>query len=158
VLLARKLLTLAAVGSALVAVSAATAAAPRVDSLTGAEIIPVSSVRGTFVGYAKGDLPAVWRATILHRALSTGPSVAVTGGSFTILPTSGSTLRGTVTGGSVTVANPGRGCTNQSYRVSVTLSIGSFDGTLTHYRHSLFGQCLVYAATISGRGVFSVST
>jgi hypothetical protein len=152
--LARKVLALASLGAALAAASAASAAAPRVDSLTGAEIIPVSSVRGTFVGYAKGDLPALWRATILHRPLSTGPTVAVTGGTFTIVPTSGTLLRGTVTGGSVAVANPGRGCTNQSYRVSVALSIGSFDGTLTHYRHSLLGQCLVYAATISGRGVF----
>ena len=27
---------------------------------------------------------------------------------------------------------------------------GSFDGTLTHYRRSIFGRCLTYSATISG--------
>jgi hypothetical protein len=151
---AKNLIVLAAIGAALVAAAAASASAPRVDSLTGAEIIPVSSVRGTFVGYAKGDLPALWRATIIHRPLSNGPTVAVTGGTFTMVTASGSTLRGTVKGGRVTVSNPGSGCTNQIYRVNVSLSIGTFDGTLTHYRHSLFGQCLIYAASISGRGVF----
>jgi len=150
----RRLARLAAVGSALVAATAASAAAPRIDTLTGTEVVPVSSVRGTFVGVARGDLPAFWRATIKHEPLTSGPSVAVTGGTFSILATSGTRLRGDVTGGSVTVTNGGAKCTNQTYRVSVTLSIGTFDGTLTHYRHSLLDRCFVYAASISGRGVF----
>jgi hypothetical protein len=138
-----------------VAAGGALATAPRVDSLTGTEIVPVSSVRGTFVGVARGDLPAVWRATIRHEPLATGPSVAVTGGTFSILGTSGTPLNGDVTGGSVTVTNRGARCTNQTYRVSVTLTMGSFDGTLTHRRHSLLGRCLIYSASISGRGVFN---
>ena len=150
----RRLVAVAAAGAALVASTAASAAAPRVDSLTGTEIVPVSAVRGTFVGVARGDLPAVWRATIKHETLASGPSVAVTGGTFSIVATSGARLHGDVTGGSVTVTNRGAKCTNQTYRVSVTLSIGTFDGTLTHYRHSLLGRCFVYAASISGRGVF----
>jgi hypothetical protein len=34
--------------------------------------------------------------------------------------------------------------------VHVQLPSGTFDGTLLHHRRSLFGRCLIYAATISG--------
>ena len=125
------------------------------DSFTGTEIIPVSSVRGTFVGVARGDLPAVWRTQIVHQPLSSGSTVVVTSGTFSILARTGLKLGGAVTGGSVTVTNRGSRCSNQTYRVSVTFGGGSFDGTLTHHRHSILGRCLVYAATITGRGVFT---
>ncbi len=125
------------------------------DSFTGTEIIPVSSVRGTFVGVARGQLPAVWRTHIVHEPLSTGPTVAVTGGTFSILGRTGVRLGGAVTGGSVTVVNRGSRCTNQTYRVSVTFNGGTFDGTLTHHRRTILGNCLIYAATISGRGTFA---
>ena len=126
------------------------------DSFTGTEIIPVSSVRGTFVGVARGELPAVWRAQIVHQPPSSGSTVAVTGGTFSVVGLTGVTLGGAITGGSVTVANRGSHCSNQTYRVSVTFGGGSFDGTLTHNRRSILGNCIVYAATISGRGVFAV--
>ena len=151
--------TLAALTLALLATLTGTASATTAysDRLTGTEIVPVSSTRGTFVGVARGQLPAAWRGQITHERLSTGPTVAITGGSFVLLTRSGQTLRGAVTGGTVSVTDRGSHCTDQRYEVSASLSIGSFDGTLTHHRHSIFGRCLVYAATIDGRGVFNVS-
>ena len=136
---------------------AATAAASSSysDSFTGTEIIPVSSVRGTFVGVASGELPAVWRTQIVHQPLSSGPTVAVTGGTFSILGRTGVKLGGAVTGGSVTVVNRGSHCTNQTYGVTVKFNGGTFDGTLTHHRRSILGNCLIYAATITGRGSFA---
>jgi hypothetical protein len=152
---ARKLAPAAfAVVAALSSVAAASATSTYSDSFSGTEIVPISSVRGTFVGVARGGLAAVWRTQIVHRPLSTGTTVAVTGGTFSIVGVSGTKLTGPVTGGSVTVTNRGSNCSNQTYRVSVTFGGGSFDGTLTHYRRSILGRCVVYAATIAGRGVF----
>ena len=135
--------------------AAASASSSYSDSFTGTEIVPVSSVRGTFVGVARGELPAAWRAQIVHRPLSSGTTVAVTGGTFSVVGPSRVTLGGSVTGGSVTVTNRGKNCSNQTYRVSVTFSGGSFDGTLTHHRRSILGRCVVYGATITGRGTFA---
>jgi hypothetical protein len=150
---------LLAVALALIAVlslaAGASATSSYSDSFIGTEIAPVSSVRGTFVGVARGELPAVWRAQIVHRPLSTGPTVAVTGGTFSVVGGLGTRVSGPVTGGSVTVTNRGSHCSNQTYRVSVTFSGGSFDGMLTHHRRSVLGRCIVYAATITGRGVFT---
>ncbi len=135
--------------------AAASASSSYSDSFTGTEIIPVSSVRGTFVGVARGELPAVWRTQIVHKPLSSAPTVAVTGGKFSVVGVNGVTLGGAVTGGSVTVTNRGSRCSNQTYRVSVTFTGGSFDGTLTHHRRSILGNCFVYAATIAGHGTFA---
>ena len=136
-------------------VATASASSSYSDSFTGTEIIPVSSVRGTFVGVARGQLPAVWRTQIVHQPLASGTTVAVTGGTFSILGHNGVRLGGVVTGGSVTVVNRGSRCSNQTYRVSVAFTGGSFDGTLTHHRRSILGRCIVYAATITGRGAFA---
>ena len=135
--------------------AAASASSSYSDSFTGTEIVPVSSVRGTFVGVARGDLPAVWRTQIVHKPLSSGTTVAVTGGEFSIVGVSGVTLGGPVTGGTVTVVNRGSRCSNQTYRVGVIFAGGSFGGTLTHHRRSILGNCIIYAATISGRGTFA---
>jgi len=133
----------------------ASASSSYADSFSGTEIIPVSPVRGTFVGVARGDLTAVWRTQIVHQPLSSGSTVAVTGGTFSILGRTGVRLGGAVTGGSVTVLNRGSRCTSQTYRVSVTFNGGAFDGTLTHHRRTILGNCLIYAATITGRGTFA---
>ncbi len=140
-------LAFAARGSATTAVT---------DRLSGTEIVPFSSTRGTFVGVATGQLPAAWRVQIVHEPLAAGPTVAITGGRFTLVTRSGNLLSGTVKTGSVTVQNRGSHCTDQTYNVGVSLTLGSFEGTLTHHRRSVLGRCLVYAATLTGRGVFSV--
>jgi hypothetical protein len=137
---------------------AATAfASSKVDlRVVGTEVPPISSTRGTFVGASQGPVGA-WRISIRHQALATGPTVAVTGGSLLIALRTGDALRSSVTGGSVSVTNRGSHCTTQVYAVHVQLTAGTFDGTLMHHRHSLFGRCLIYAATINGHAALQSS-
>ena len=125
------------------------------DTLAGTEVLPVSSTLGTFVGVATGPLPATWRVQIAHQPLATGPMVFITGGTFSLLTLTGRRISGPVTDGSVTVINRGSRCTDQTYRVVVTFSGGSFDGTLTHHRRSILGRCILYSATIRGHGIFN---
>jgi len=131
-------------------VAGAASGSAKVDlRVVGTEVPPISSTRGTFVGAAQGPVGA-WRISIRHEALSTGSTVAVTGGSLLIGLRTGTALRSPVTGGFVSVTNRGSHCTTQVYAVHVQLASGTFDGTLLHHRRSLFGRCLIYAATISG--------
>jgi hypothetical protein len=68
-------------------------------------------------------------------------------------------------GGRITTIDPGAGCTNQRYRVTGTLEnvattttsggSGNFAVTLTHYRYSLFGHCVIYKARVAGTVSFS---
>jgi hypothetical protein len=146
-----RLVVLVAVGALGVAGTALGSA--KVDlRVVGTEVPPISSTRGTFVGAAQGPVGA-WRISIRHEALSTGPTVAVTGGSLLIGLRTGTALRAAVTGGSVSVMNRGSHCTTQVYAVHVELADGTFDGTLQHHRRSLFHRCLIYAATIDGHAV-----
>jgi hypothetical protein len=144
---------LAALVLGVLALAGTAAADAKVDlRVVGTEVPPISSTRGTFVGASQGPVGA-WRISIRHQALSTGPTVAVTGGSLLIALRTGAALRSSVTGGSVSVTNRGSHCTTQVYAVHVQLAAGSFDGTLMHHRRSVFGRCLIYAATINGRAV-----
>jgi hypothetical protein len=145
-----------AAATGLFVTSGAGAATAYSDTLTGTEIVPVSSTLGTFVGVATGQLPGVWRVQIAHEPLATGPTVLITGGTFTLRTRSGKRFQGPVTTGSVTVVDRGGQCTNQTYHVSATLNIGSVVGTLTHHRRSFFGRCVIYAATMQGTGTFIV--
>ena len=146
-----RLAVLVAVG--VLGVAGAAFASAKVDiRVVGTEVPPISSTRGTFVGASQGPAGA-WRISIRHQALSTGPTVAVTGGSLVIALRTGTALRSSVTGGSVSVTNRGAHCRTQVYAVHVQLAAGTFDGTLMHHRRSLFGRCLIYAATIDGHAV-----
>jgi hypothetical protein len=68
-------------------------------------------------------------------------------------------------GGTITTIDPGAGCTNQRYRVTGTLEnvatttssggSGNFAVTLTHYRYSLFGHCVIYKARVAGTVSFT---
>src|SRR4051794_15800275 len=143
-----KLAVLVAVG--VLGVAGAAFGSAKVDlRVVGTEVPPISSTRGTFVGASQGPVGA-WRISIRHAALSTGPTVAVTGGSLLIGLRTRTALRSSVPGGSVSVTTRGAPCTTQVYAVHVELSAGSFDGALMPHRHSLFGRCLIYAASISG--------
>jgi hypothetical protein len=85
----------------LLGAAAAAAASATVDlRVVGTEVPPISSTRGTFVGASQGPVGA-WRISIRHQALSTGPTVAVTGGSLLIGLRTGAAFRSAVTGGSV---------------------------------------------------------
>ena len=146
---------------ALTATGVATAATTYTDSVTGVEYY-ATSTQGRFSGTASGDLPGAWAATVNHTVLS--PSGTVTGGEMTLATTLNGTptlLDGDVTGGQVARTNPGAtGCVNQYYAVTLTVGnvtangggsgSGSFAGTLTHHRRSVFGRCLTYGATING--------
>jgi hypothetical protein len=143
-----RLAALVAVG--VLGVAGAAFASAKIDlRIVGTEVPPISSTRGTFVGASQGPVGA-WRISIRHEALSTGPTVAVTGGSLLIGLRTGAALHSSVTGGSVSVTNRGAHCTTQVYAVHVLLAAGTFDGMLQHHRRSLFGRCVIYAATISG--------
>jgi len=52
--------------------------------------------------------------------------------------------------GSVTPTSLPTGCGNQTFALSLTLSNGSFEGVLTHYRQSVLGRCVTYGASVSG--------
>ena len=140
----------ALVAVSVLGVAGAASASAKLDlRVVGSEVPPISSTRGTFVGASQGPVGA-WRISIRHQALSTGPTVSITGGSLLIALRTGTALRSSVTGGSVSVTNRGARCTTQVYAVHVQLAAGAFDGTLMHHRRSFFGHCVIYAATISG--------
>jgi hypothetical protein len=153
----------AACGTAVALAAPGVAAASRTysDSVYGLEY-SATSTEGKFSGTAYGALPGAWAATVDHTPLS--PNATVTGGSMslrTVLNGASTNVDGTVTGGQVVRTNPGAtGCVNQYYAVTLVLGgvgpngarsgTGSFGGTLTHYRRSIFGTCVSYSATISG--------
>ena len=109
-------------------VAGAASGSAKVDlRVVGTEVPPISSTRGTFVGAAQGPVGA-WRISIRHEALSTGSTVAVTGGSLLIGLRTGTALRSPVTGGFVSVTNRGAHCTTQVYAVHVRLAPGRSTG------------------------------
>jgi hypothetical protein len=150
-------LAAAACAGVMATVAAPAVSTPSVTStLTGIEVPPISSTRGTFVGVGRGAVPFSWRVQILHRPLSTGTTVPITGGRLSVVTLRGARATGVVTGGSVTVVDRGPRCTSQRYRVETVSSIGTFVGTLTHHRRSLLGRCLITSASVEGSGSLAV--
>jgi len=146
----RSILVLAAVAA--LALPAAAAAGTATDTAGGIELPSADiSTTGNFVGLTSGDLPGIWFAQVVHNQLvyTLGQPTSITGGSFTLATTT-STLNETITGGSVTPTSLPDGCSNQTFSLSLTLSGGSFAGTLTHFRLLLFGSCITYFATVTG--------
>jgi len=150
----RRLVVLAASVAALALPADAAATSTYDVRVVGAEVPPITSSLGTFVGASEGPVGA-WRIQIVHQPLRTGPTVSITGGSLWLALRTGATLRSAVVGGSVSVESRGAGCANQVYGVRVALANGSFAGTLTHRRASLLGHCVIYAATITGRATLT---
>jgi hypothetical protein len=167
--------TLLVTGATLAALVAAPGASARPAStsfaIVGYEYAFTSTV-GSFAGTGHGNAgdSAAWNARVVHDALGSTPTY-VNGGSFAIA-TRGSGghvdyASGAFTrhGGTITVIDRGTGCTNQRYRVTGTLhgvatrstsgGSGRFGATLTHFRHSLLGHCVIYAARVSGTVGFS---
>ena len=130
------------------------------DTIRGHEYF-FTSTDGRFAGYASGDLPGAWNADVRHTplCLSCTPTATITGGSFS-LATTYTLVTGTFTGGTVQVINRGANCTNQTFDVEGDLGdvghwysgtgTGTFSAILTHYRHSIFGTCVTYGATVNG--------
>jgi hypothetical protein len=134
------------------------------DAVSGYEIY-ATSTEGVFAGSASGDLPGSWSADVLHKPLSGSPqTAAIDGGTFdlyTQLHNQSTVITGTFTGGSVMQTAGFTGCSNETYSVDGVLGSvgidgkpdhgsGTFSAVLTHYRYSLFGDCVTYAASISG--------
>jgi hypothetical protein len=154
--------------AALVVPSAAAAApASTTFAITGYEYAFTQTV-GSFAGTGSGAAgeTAVWNATVQHDPLGSTPTY-VDGGSFqigTLSPTTGHVDY--VTGpidyhsGTIRILNSGANCTNQQYLVTgaldgvttrtTSLGSGSFEVTLTHFRYSLFGHCVIYKASVKG--------
>lgn len=141
--------------------AAATKAATYADTLTGVEVA-ATSTRGTFVGTGSGGLPGAWGATVDHTPLRP-VGASITGGRFTVttkLDGSRTLITGRFTGGTISVADPGRGCRQQRFRIAGVLGdvglwsggdgSGAFDGVLVHYRKRILGTCATYAASVSG--------
>lgn len=147
-------------------VTPATAAAAQTygDTVSGYEYA-FTSTDGRFAGTASGALPGPWNADVQHTplCLSCTPTATITGGSFSLATTHNglpALVSGAFVGGTVQVTNPGSNCTNQTFAVDGILGnvgwwssgsgSGRFTVTLTHYRHSVFGRCVTYGASVRG--------
>jgi hypothetical protein len=131
-----------------------------------------TSTVGSFAGSGTGNAGdiAIWNATVDHDPLGSTPTY-IDGGSVVITTASPSGHLDYVTGtlahhgGAITILTSGSGCTNQQYLVKGALEgvststtaggSGTFNVTLTHYRYSLFGYCIIYKATVKGTVSFS---
>jgi hypothetical protein len=157
-------ITLIAVGILALAVPvAALASQTYSDTSKGAEYY-FTSTDGRFTGTASGLLPGAWNANVQHTklCLACTPTATITGGSFqlaTSVHDTPSLVTGSFTGGSVQVINRGANCSNQTFAVHGLLGSvgpsggdgsGTFNATLTHHRASIFGTCVIYAATVGG--------
>jgi hypothetical protein len=169
--MARSLRCLAAVSIAAVALAipASASAAPASTSfnVTGFEYA-FSQTVGFFAGSAVGNAGdrGAWNTYVEHDPLGTVPTTYVNGGSFSMATRSPAGTFDWVTGsyayqgGEITTLDAGENCTNQRYLVTGTLEhvatrtttegSGAFSVTLTHYRVSVFGRCIIYSASVVG--------
>jgi len=166
-----RLLTLAAVAAATLTFASVGSAAPTSSSfaIAGSEYAFTSTV-GSFAGTGVGNAGdrALWNATVEHDPLGSIPT-NITGGAVELATANANghldSVRGTLASGSITTLNSGPNCTNQQYLVNGTLEnvatsstsggSGTFTVTLTHYRFSLFGHCVIYRASVRGSVSFT---
>ena len=129
-------------------------------TIRGAEYY-ATSTQGRFAGTASGNTgdSATWQATVNHTPLT--DTATITGGSARLATSRLVVVRGTFSGGDVTLINRAPGCGTETYAVNGTLEdvtrsdssavgTGDFSATLTHYRASLFGTCRTISATVRG--------
>jgi hypothetical protein len=141
-------------------ISAAAATISESYAITGFEYF-ATSTQGRFAGTARGSSGdrAAWNAVVNHTPLTT--TATITGGYADLATSNRVRLHGLFSGGTVSQTSGFEGCTNQTYDVDGTLrevtrsdstrkGTGSFSATLTHYRTSVFGRCVVYSASVEG--------
>jgi hypothetical protein len=160
--LVRSLIVTLAAGAAL-ALPAAARSAPASTTFTvvGYEYAFTQTV-GSFAGSARGNAgeTGLWNARVEHDPLGSNPTY-VDGGSFALTTVTDFVMGDfAYHGGTITTLNRGANCTNQRYRVTGTLEnvatsttsggSGMFSVTLTHYRYSLLGHCVIYKARVVG--------
>jgi hypothetical protein len=135
-----------------------------------------TSTQGRFAGSATAadanGLTGAWSIVVDHTSLSHClrpyvPCAHVTGGTFSLVvlnPTEAvsGTFNSRATDDQpdvIELVDPGPNCSNQRYWIADGLhnvgasdhrGEGSFGAFLTHYRHSIFGQCITYSATVQG--------
>jgi hypothetical protein len=168
-----RFLILAVLAVAGLALTSAAPAAPASTSfgIVGYEYAFTSTV-GSFAGGGTGNAgdAAAWNATVDHDPLGSTPTY-VTGGSIAMTTANASGHLDYATGmlayhgGTITTLDAGPNCTNQQYLVTGALEAvatsstsggsGTFTVTLTHYRYSLFGHCLIYKARVNGTVSFT---
>jgi hypothetical protein len=157
---------------ALVLPAAALAAPPSTAfSIVGYEYAFTQTV-GSFAGWGSGNAgdTGPWNARVEHDPLGSPPTY-INGGSFAMTTRSPGGSLDFVTGafayhgGTITTLDRGANCTNQRYLVAGRLEhvvtrttsdgTGRFSVTLTHYRHRIFGHCIIYKARVVGGVSFS---
>jgi hypothetical protein len=129
-------------------------------AITGYEYY-ATSTQGRFAGTAAGSSgdTAAWNAVVNHTPLTT--TATITGGTADLATSNLVTLHGIFSGGTVTQTSGFSGCTNQTYEIAGSLKQvsrsdsnrrgkGAFTATLTHYRASVLGSCVVYSASVEG--------
>jgi hypothetical protein len=119
-----------------------------------------TSTEGKFAGLAAGTAgdTAAWKTTVDHQPLSpscySGPPgcAILPGGSLALANSQGDTVAGAYVGGSITLVRQAPGCGVQIFHVvgqlATTAGAATFDVALTHYRTSIFGSCVSFAATV----------
>ena len=135
-------------------------------TITGYEYA-FTQTAGSFAGPGVGNMGDMigWNALVEHDPLGSSPTY-VNGGFFEIVSHSPDGSFDAVLGsivyhsGTITTLDTGAGCTNQQYLVTgglndvttttTTSGTGTFKVTLTHYRVSVFGRCLIYKARVNG--------
>jgi hypothetical protein len=170
-LLRSSLALLVAVAALVLPVGASARPTSTSFAIVGYEYAFTSTV-GSFAGTGAGNGgdTAVWNARVEHDPLGSTPTY-VNGGTFQMATRSPTWHVDTVTGtfvrhgGMITTLNSGPNCTNQQFLVTGTLhnvattttsgGTGTFAATLTHFRTSLLGRCVIYAARVAGKVTFA---
>jgi hypothetical protein len=159
----RRLLGATAALFAVIVTQTAAFAAGYTDSVSGIEIY-ATSTEGRFAGQGSGSLPGYWYADVIHTPLGSSPTPVITDGSFDLTTTingQATLITGHFVSGSIVQTGGFTGCTNQTYAVTGNLDdvgpygttqsgTGVFNAVLTHYRHSSYGYCITYAASVAG--------
>jgi hypothetical protein len=135
-----------------------------------------TSTQGRFAGSAAGQgangLSGAWSIVVEHTNLGgcspTYPACGqVTGGTFSlVVPNPAEVVSGSFNSeatssqpNTIVLVEAGQNCTNQRFWIADGLhnvgawehvGTGSFGAYLTHYRHSIFGRCITYSATVQG--------
>ena len=143
--------------------------------ITGFEFY-ATSTQGRFAGSAAGQgadgLTGAWSIVVDHTNLNgcwyaNQTCGRVTGGSFSlVVPNPTEVVSGAFNSrttedqpDTIVLVDPGSYCRNQVFRIVDGLhnvgtwehsGTGGFAAYLTHYRHSIFGQCITYSATVQG--------
>lgn len=135
------------------------------DTVVGIETAKPVGTTSTFAGYAFGELPGFWTASVVQ-SLPTSPVVfgAITGGRFALTNSRFGVLGSFDTTGTIKMLrnSAGGGFCTQTFQVFDTLTLSApatgvgvpgsfFDATLTHYGNMVGVQCIPFFATVYGK-------